>query len=1079
MATFKSFNDLVVSFMEYLRVTQGNLDTKPGTVARDLFIDAPSQELAALYSSLRDISNLQSLFSVSGNNLAKLGANFGISKSLGTIASGTVTLTANFLDTDVVIPAQSVFIANNGITFKNIDTVVMRAASSNVYKANALRVKQDLLLANILDEYAIDVLVEAAITGSAGNIGRFSIVSANIDGISNVTNLNTFIGGTDTESDASYLARILAVFAGSNAGTSLGYETTINTIPGVSDSIVVVPGDTLMTRDGTVVISGPSGEKLVANPGTGGKVDVYMLGSRLVSEIDSFIYNDKSGRFDATDKLNDFIIGQGAGFNANKTVAQRRVEALANSSIPTQPVSSIISVAGSSSGANFAEKYTAADGSIRGNFELIKDQGDYSGSPFGFDKLHWISNKIEIDNEETIKSQYNGIDPLSFSNVQKIRDATQDIQILNENSTVSSTSRDLVSMLFRPIRTVSRVYNTTTGERYTIVDQNPDGEEGELNDSGRIRISGGTLPATSDTLQVDYTWVKQFDSNYEFDNLESFFKERTTQDSIDWGFGNLISNEPAIIQADLDGVQYVEVSSGVSRVLSVNGFSQENVIVSNGIITASFPILNILKLIRASDGAELFYTDAHDGAINNTINAILPTDTLAQNNDVAVLYYNAQNYFYSDGYGYGTAFENQISLPENIGSEGESVLVSYISDSSVILPETNISDLPATGLRNSFVVNSVDEIGSQPTTNFYDGLGNISYNLIKAPASLAITASSIPSNGTLTIAGITSSKISSAIMTVTSSLEGLTIDLSQAIKNASGLSVLGDNVFVSKIISVERVNVNFYGQVSSVDCNYDVINYRMLDNSYDLSNAVKDTTLSRTQVRLPNTANNLSATLSAGDILRVTFYYINTTDFESIYFSREGRQLSRKKYFHINKISNNFGFKNNLGIISGNVLVEKINQPELNSSYSVSYDYSAPKEGERITITYNYNALVGDATSAIERVRPITADVLIKEALAKSVDATISIVILPEYTNQAQNVIESAKDAVVRFLTADSLATTVDSSDIVNRLYAVPGIDRVTVVFFGISGEGNALSIIANRNEFLQPGNITINAESR
>ncbi|KKK68402.1 hypothetical protein LCGC14_2944390, partial [marine sediment metagenome] len=86
MAIFRSYNDLVISFIEYLRLVQPELDTKPGTVSRDLFIDAPSQQLAEVYTQLRNISNLQSLFSSGGTDLSRLASNFGVSRKVGTVS---------------------------------------------------------------------------------------------------------------------------------------------------------------------------------------------------------------------------------------------------------------------------------------------------------------------------------------------------------------------------------------------------------------------------------------------------------------------------------------------------------------------------------------------------------------------------------------------------------------------------------------------------------------------------------------------------------------------------------------------------------------------------------------------------------------------------------------------------------------------------------------------------------------------------------------------------------------------------------------------------------------------------------
>ena len=62
MARIKSFNELVASMIERLRLTQPNLDTKPGTVARDLFVDLQADELQKVYNLMSIISEKQSFF---------------------------------------------------------------------------------------------------------------------------------------------------------------------------------------------------------------------------------------------------------------------------------------------------------------------------------------------------------------------------------------------------------------------------------------------------------------------------------------------------------------------------------------------------------------------------------------------------------------------------------------------------------------------------------------------------------------------------------------------------------------------------------------------------------------------------------------------------------------------------------------------------------------------------------------------------------------------------------------------------------------------------------------------------------
>jgi len=166
--------------------------------------------------------------------------------------------------------------------------------------------------------------------------------------------------------------------------------------------------------------------------------------------------------------------------------------------------------------------------------------------------------------------------------------------------------------------------------------------------------------------------------------------------------------------------------------------------------------------------------------------------------------------------------------------------------------------------------------------------------------------------------------------------------------------------------------------------------------------------------------------------------------------------------------------------LSGTISIKNYNQPVENTSYSVGYNYVAPKENERITITYNHNTLVNSATNSVETVRPITADVLIKMAITKDIDVSVNIVLLPEYIGQEDTVIQNATDTITSFLSANSLGTTIDQSDVINNLYSVSGIDRVRIMYFRLTDTtSNVQSISAENNEYLNAGTITVTVEER
>jgi len=47
--------------LQQLRTAQTNLDTKPGSVARDLFVDGQALQISTVYDSIRQVAALQSM----------------------------------------------------------------------------------------------------------------------------------------------------------------------------------------------------------------------------------------------------------------------------------------------------------------------------------------------------------------------------------------------------------------------------------------------------------------------------------------------------------------------------------------------------------------------------------------------------------------------------------------------------------------------------------------------------------------------------------------------------------------------------------------------------------------------------------------------------------------------------------------------------------------------------------------------------------------------------------------------------------------------------------------------------------
>ena len=854
MVNILSTSQIVQKFLDFYKSAQPNLSTQPGAVARDLFVDGPSIRIAELYNDLSTISSAQSITQSVGDDLENLGANYSIQKTQAGKSSGNVLLTFNSLFVDIVVPAGGLVYSRNGMSFRIIAGTVISAANDAQYKAVATTYRSDLDFVGITDNYAAQVSVECTTTGISGNVPKYNLYSVSIPGISGVTNIAPFSGGSSEENDASYQSRILSVFSGSNTGTTLGYKNVVMSDPSVLDAVVIVPGDPLMTRDNTILktdsngnlVLGTDGEPIIVSEGTGGKVDIITYGRRLVENIDSYIYVDKSGKNDPTQSVNDFTIGQIAG-DANKTIMKRRLQNISNGVLPNQPVQNIIEVAGSLSG-TFTPQVIDIYGNSYGNYSLLKDTGTYAGSVFGFDKLHWIRNYI-IATDDTTKNIFNGQDAFLYSGVSDIESLVRTILVTNENSNISSTDRSMIILNHTPVRSINKVLNYTTGERYVVANRNPNGNVGDLNTTGIIQISGKNLPTASDILQVDYEWEYYHDIYNDIDSFIIKDNPRVAIDVIDWGYGNAIRREPPNV---IDGYSLNTIHN-ISSVISVNRVLNENSLVTidtvgGGLIINGLSqiVSNVVSVKRVSDGAELYNTRKQDGSYDgNRIS--LPSDTSAQVGDAIAIVYNALDLYTSNNLS-GNFANNVIYLNKSSGvyiTTSDHLEVNYIANINEILPSTNLSSLPVTKYLNNFFATNIAptiSIGIQPTTNIYNGTF-INQNLRRCPTRLGINVSGISSNGVLGIIGKTSKLCADIIFTNINS--GMTIDMSMPIKLAIGvdtLSSLASNIKLARLVSLEKVET-LSDVVTNVITTYDITGYALFDNSLVLDESVKDISL--------------------------------------------------------------------------------------------------------------------------------------------------------------------------------------------------------------------------------------------
>lgn len=1078
MVRIRTANEVILSLIDFFRVAQPELDTKPGSVSRDVLIDGPATQFARVYEELGAITNKQSFRNSIGTDLDLLAQNFGAVRQRGAKSTGPALLTFTSLEADIPINAGGIITAKNGATFTVINSFNVSPVFINTFRATAARYRADLDFVGITDELAVEILVEATSSGVAGNISKYSLKRTSIPSISNVTNVFPFGGGRDTEDDATFRNRVLSIFSGANTGTALGYRNAALADASVIDAVVIEPGDELMTRDGTQVYEAEDGTKTITSEGTGGKVDVYIFGTRIQEIVDSFIYRDLSNTGEATNIANDFVLGQ-IEEDENKTVSRKRLDNIETGILPSQPVNSVIQVSGSLSGANFLEQTTDSLGRVSGNYEIIKDTGAFAGSPWGFDRLHWINTKIEDLEEDKTKQLFNGQDALSFTDLLEIGSVTQEISVTNENSSVSASNRSSIQLSHFPVTNVTRVFNVTTGERYTVTSQNPDGT-GSTNETGRIVISGQTLPAISDTLQVDYTWVFSYDPYWDFDNRTTNSNPRTVQDSIDWGFSNAVRRERVTLTAS-GSFLLATVTHPISSVISTNVFTSNtgSVTLSSGRLAfiTTQTVSNVISITRDSDGAELWNTGRADGTFSG-FTIVFPTDTDADFGDAVTVVFNAIDVFNASTQ--GNFSSNVITIvPSTDATAGRIVECNYIANISTILPSTLLPSLPAIRSLNAFDTNTTTSVGAQPTTHIFSS-GEIVQNLRQAPSNLGLIVSGSISPGVITVSGTTIIGAFDIVFTASSS--GLEQNLSSAIKSFLDLSTsssIPSNVRLARLVKMEKVTTTSGLEVLGVLNEFDIKGYRIFDNSFVKEEAVNDATLSTTEIILPDTPDNLENNITVGDRLRVSFHLSTSDDTENVKFSRAGTLYTNKRFALVDTIAISSGFTSGSSL-SSTLTVTNLNQPATRSRYKAFYDYTAPKVNERITIRYNYDRLITDVTFNIEDTRPINADVLAKASVSIPVDVTMNIVVTDSFINNTEIVRQNVQDAVTSALNATELGTVIDSSDLIQAAYTVDGVDRARIMYFNRTGEyGSVLSIQAEKNEFILADTVSIVIENR
>lgn len=312
-------NDIILTYSRELLAGDDNVDTKPGTVMRDI-IDPISEEQARVYvvqdflSRSLSVSGLLEFDDADGDGVSdpvsesmpkralqialhitnpadlqriiddqfdKMAANVNMIRQGATPATGTVVF---YTET---APIRDMYVNAGSLvsTTGDLDTG-LAAQSYTVLETKILEFANREYYYNSQEQrYELEATVQSVFPGSSANTDSNTVVSvgSGIDSDFLVENPNPISFGEDEESNHDLASRVqLGFFA--DTGTEGGYAKTALSVPRVRNVRVEKAGDELMQRDWDDV----------RMEHVGGKVDIYIQGSKPKTVTDQIAFSFES-----------------------------------------------------------------------------------------------------------------------------------------------------------------------------------------------------------------------------------------------------------------------------------------------------------------------------------------------------------------------------------------------------------------------------------------------------------------------------------------------------------------------------------------------------------------------------------------------------------------------------------------------------------------------------------------------------------------------------------------------------------------------------------------------------------------
>lgn len=208
-----------------------------GSVIRDIMVDPQSIQIANVSNEIDYANDLNTFVTnaenISEEDLNEIGANYGVTRHLGNLSTGTITFRS------VIRPTQDIRIGNEdgsgGISIKTLTT-----ETGDVYEfitTETVYLRTSATYNETHGFYEVSAPISASSIGSAYNlgIGTITVLSEGISGITGCYNYLPTTNGTDKEGQTSYATRIRDIIIGSSKNIESGINNLLLNIDGVQE----------------------------------------------------------------------------------------------------------------------------------------------------------------------------------------------------------------------------------------------------------------------------------------------------------------------------------------------------------------------------------------------------------------------------------------------------------------------------------------------------------------------------------------------------------------------------------------------------------------------------------------------------------------------------------------------------------------------------------------------------------------------------------------------------------------------------------------------------------------------------